>query len=215
MKKGVIFDLDGTLINSLPDIADSMNAALQRAGLPVFPEDAYKYKTGDGVINLTKRSIGSHTECFDQVLKTYMEIYAAHCTDRTYVYPGVAELLEELLRRSMKICVFTNKDQADAENVLARLFPSIRFSAIQGRVPDLPIKPDPSGALRMTEQLGLAREEIWYVGDTATDIRCGNAAGFDTVGVLWGYRPREELTGNGAKELIAEPMELLRLTDKE
>lgn len=211
MKKGVIFDLDGTLINSLPDIAESMNRALSLSGLPPFPQEAYRYKVGNGVLTLTQRCVGSHTECFDAVLNAYREIYAMHCRDKTYAYPGIPELLKALIALGIRVCVLTNKDQADAESVLGHLFPDVSFSSIQGRVPDLPIKPDPSGALRIMRKLKLKKEDVWYVGDTGTDMQCGNAAGCDTVGVLWGFRPRQELVDHGAKALAADPMELLRL----
>lgn len=213
MKKAVIFDLDGTLINSLPDISQSMNRALSLSGLSPFPEEDYKYKVGNGVLKLTERCVGSHTECYDAVLHHYQEHYAAHCMDKTYAYPGISKMLKSLIAKGIRVNVLTNKDQMDAESVLAHLFPDICFSFIQGRVPELPIKPDPAGALRIMEGLSLTQKDIWYVGDTGTDIQCGNAAGFDTVGVLWGFRPREELTQNGARELAASPEELLRLIE--
>ena len=211
MKKAVIFDLDGTLINSLPDISAAMNRSLAKAGLPGHPEDAYKYKVGNGVINLAQRSVGEHTECLDQVLQAYMADYGQNCRVNTYVYRGVSEMLKTLIQKGFRVCVLTNKDQADAESVLSYYFPGIVFSAIQGRVPDLPLKPAPDGALHIAKMLQLTSDDIWYVGDTSMDMNCGNAAGMETVGVLWGFRPRKELEASGARHIIAAPEELLHL----
>lgn len=211
MKKAVIFDLDGTLINSLPDISAAMNRSLEKAGLPGYPEDAYKYKVGDGVIKLAQRSVGDHTECLNQVLEDYKVDYAQNCRVNTYAYPGIAEMLKALIQKGFQVCVLTNKDQADAESVLAHYFPDIGFAVIQGRVPDLALKPAPDGALKIAERLHLTPANFWYVGDTSMDMNCGNAACMETVGVLWGFRPREELVASGAKHLIAAPQELLRL----
>ncbi len=213
MKKGVIFDLDGTLLHSLPDIAAAMNRALTQFGLPVFEENAYKYKVGNGVLKLTERAVGQHTELYEQVKSAYMADYARHNRVNTRPFRDIPELLRELIRRGIPICVLTNKDQTDAENMLAYFFPDIAFSLIRGRVEGVPLKPDPTGALLIAGGLGIAPADFLYVGDTGTDIACGNAAGMDTVGVLWGYRPREELVANGARYLISQPMELLRLTE--
>ncbi len=211
MKKGVIFDLDGTLINSLPDISAAMNRSLEKYGLPVFEENAYKYKVGNGVIKLAERSVGEHTECLDGVLKAYMADYAENSRVNTYAYKGVPEMLAGLIAQGMKVCVLSNKDQSDTENVLAYYFPGIEFSIIRGRVEGVPLKPDPTAALIIAAQLGLTPQECWYVGDTSMDMNCGNSAGMETVGVLWGFRPREELVASGAKRLISEPGEMLDL----
>ncbi len=212
-KKGVIFDLDGTLINSLPDISAAMNRSLAKFGLPGFEENAYKYKVGNGVFKIAERSVGEHTELLEDVLHAYMEDYAQNSRVSTYAYKGVPEMLQGLADRGMKICVLSNKDQTDTENVLAYYFPGIPFSAIRGRVEGVPLKPDPTGAQLILDQIGITNEECWYVGDTSMDMNCGNAAQMETVGVLWGFRPREELVASGAKHLIAEPRELLDLVD--
>lgn len=213
MKKGVIFDLDGTLLHSLPDIAAAMNRTLAQFGLPTFEENDYKYKVGNGVLKLTERVVGERTDLFDQVRQTYMADYAKNNRVNTRPFRDVPELLRELIARGIPVCVLTNKDQADAENMLSFYFPDVTFSMIRGRVEGVPLKPDPTGALLIAGGLGAAPSEMLYVGDTSTDMKCGNAAGMETVGVLWGYRPREELTANGARHLISEPMELLRLAE--
>ncbi|MBQ9262766.1 MAG: HAD family hydrolase [Clostridia bacterium] len=212
MKKGVIFDLDGTLINSLPDISAAMNRSLAKFGLPGFEENAYKYKVGNGVFKIAERSVGERTELLEDVLHAYMEDYAQNCRVNSYAYKGVKDMLHGLIGQGLQVCVLSNKDQADTEAVLAYYFPGIAFAAIRGRVEGVPLKPDPAGALLIAQQLGLTSDEIWYVGDTSMDMNCGNAAGMETVGVLWGFRPREELVASGAKHLIANPQELLELT---
>lgn len=211
MKKCVIFDLDGTLVHSLPDIAAAMNRSLQKYGLPVFEESAYKYKVGNGVLKLTERSVGEHKELYDQVLAAYKADYAVNNQVNSHAYKGVPELLKGLTEKGVDVCVLTNKDQKDAERVLGYYFPEVHFSVIRGRMEGVPLKPDPSGALVIAGLLGLAPEDCWYVGDTSTDMKCGNAAGMETIGVLWGYRPREELVANGARHLVTEPEEILDL----
>lgn len=213
MKKGIIFDLDGTLINSLPDISAAMNRALAKAGLPAHPEEAYKYLVGDGVIKLSERAVGARLELAPQVLADYMPDYARNCRVNTHPYAGVPEALAGLAARGLKICVLTNKDQSDAEHILAYYFPAVHFSAVRGRVPGVALKPHPQGALLIAKALEIAPEDFWYVGDTRMDMLCGNAAGMETIGVLWGFRPRAELTESGAKHLAKNAAELLQIVD--
>ncbi|MBR3018418.1 MAG: HAD family hydrolase [Clostridia bacterium] len=211
MKKCVIFDLDGTLVHSLPDIAAAMNRSLQKYGLPAIEESAFKYKVGNGVLKLTERCIGEHKELYQQVLEAYKADYAVNNQVNSHAFKGVPDMLKALTEKGVDVCVLTNKDQADAERVLAHYFPDVRFSVIRGRTEGVPLKPDPAGALLIAEKLGLTKDDCWYAGDTNTDMKCGNAAGMETIGVLWGYRPREELTANGARHLVSEPNEIVDL----
>ena len=213
MKKGVIFDLDGTLIHSLPDIAAAMNRALKQYGLPTLEENEYKYKVGNGVLKLTERAVGERRDMYEQVKQAYMADYAEHNRVNTRPFRGVPELLRELNARGVPVCVLTNKDQRDAETILAHYFPDISFAMIRGRVEGVPLKPDPTGALLLSSGIGAAPADCLYVGDTSTDMNCGVRAGMETVGVLWGYRPREELVASGARHLISEPAELLHLAE--
>lgn len=213
MKKAVIFDLDGTLLHTLPDIAAAMNRSLRASGLPEHPEEAYKYMVGEGVINLARRAVGQNTEKLNDVLNAYRADYAQNCLVNTAPYRGVNEMLEALRERDIVVCVFSNKDQADVETVLSHCFPGFPFAAVRGRREDVPVKPDPAGALLLAQETGLTPRDFLYVGDSGTDMRCGAAAGMDTVGVLWGFRPREELDAAGAQYLITEPMELLPLLE--
>ena len=211
MKKAVIFDLDGTLVHSLPDIAAAMNRSLKRFGLPEFPEEAYKYKVGNGVLKLTERAVGERMDLYDQVLNAYRQDYALHSQVNSRPFPDVPETLKRLQANGLFLAVLTNKDQSDAVNVMRRYFPEIHFSQIMGRQEGVALKPDPQGALVLARQMGVSPSECLYVGDTATDMACGTAAGMETVGVLWGYRPREELAASGARHLIAAPQELVPL----
>ena len=211
MKRCVIFDLDGTLTHSLPDIAAAMNRSLQKYGLPVFEESAYKYKVGNGVLKLTERCVGGRTDLYQQVLEAYKADYSANNQVNSRAFRGVPEMLKTLCENGVDVCVLTNKDQADAERVLGHYFPDVRFSVIRGRVEGVPLKPDPAGALLIAAQVGVEPASCWYAGDTSTDMNCGNSAGMETIGVLWGYRPREELTSNGARHLVSDPMEIVDL----
>lgn len=211
MKHAVIFDLDGTLIHSLPDIAAAMNRALRSSGLKEHPEEEYKYMVGEGVINLARRAVGERQDCLDSVLNAYRADYAQHNCVASRPYRGVSDMLEALQGLGVSVCVFSNKDQSDVDRVLSHYFPGFPFAAVRGRREKVPIKPDPEGAILIARDLGLSPREFFYVGDSGTDMRCGRAAGMDTVGVLWGFRPREELTASGAIYLIAEPKELVDL----
>lgn len=213
MKKGVVFDLDGTLVHSLPDIAGAMNRSLAKFGLPGFEEAAYKYKVGNGVFKLTERCVGDRKDLIEQVVAAYMEDYSQNNRVDSHPFRGVEDMLRALNQRDIPVAVLTNKDQPDAESMLRHFFPDVVFAAIRGRTEGVPLKPDPTGALLIAEGLGVNPADCLYVGDTSTDMNCGTAAGMETVGVLWGYRPREELTANGARHLISDPMELIDLAE--
>ena len=211
MKKAVILDLDGTLVNSLPDISSAMNRSLEKHGLPPFPEESYKYMVGKGVFHLTRCAINGQDSLFDAVLRDYMADYSAHCLIDTYAYTGMKEALEALAEKDLKLCVFSNKDQQDAEQVVRFCYPDIRFACVRGRTDNVPVKPDPAGALLIASALDIRPDECWYVGDTATDMQCGNDAGMETVGVLWGFRERKELEENSARHIATCPEELAKL----
>ena len=165
-KKAVLFDLDGTLINSLPDISACMNEALKMHGLPVHPIGAYCYFTGDGASNLTHRAIGpEHQDLFDAVYADYRALYAVHCNDTSYVYDGIPELLDALHRAGMRLVVLSNKDDSDVASVIAHYLPGAPFELLRGRLPGIPIKPDPAAALSIAKEMGLTPEDsgIWAI----------------------------------------------------
>lgn len=207
----VILDLDGTLLNTLPDITSAANRALSLTGLPVWEEDAYRYFVGDGVFNLCRRAAGEHPEAADRVAELYMPWYHEHSREKTCPYPGIPEALRKLKSAGMKLAVFTNKDQPDAEDVLAFYFPDIRFDYIHGRRENVPIKPDPAAVFTIMDALHTVPARCCYAGDTATDMKCALNAGISPIGVLWGFRTKEELEANGAGALASTPEEMVRL----
>ena len=155
MKKAVIFDLDGTLLNTLPDIAAAMNRALAQAGLPAHPEEAYKLFTGDGAKNLTLRALGKRTDLFDQVYAFYSQDYARNSRVHTAPYPGISDMLKTLHAAGLKLCVLSNKGDSDVRQVIAHYFRDIPFAHVQGVREGGPVKPDPRGPLEVAEAVGL------------------------------------------------------------
>lgn len=193
MRKAVVFDLDGTLINSLPDIANAMNKVLKAYGLPTHPERAYRLFTGDGARNLTIRALGDRQDMLETVLKAYSQEYGQNSRVASAPYPGLAELIDRLNVAGMRVCVLSNKDDADSQEVVRHYFPSQAFALIRGRLDGVPIKPDPTALLMIVEHLGLEIADFWYVGDTQTDMRTALNAGMDSIAVTWGFQTRDEI----------------------
>ena len=213
--KACIFDLDGTLCDSVESIAVSANRALGALGMKEASLEDYRIFVGDGVDMLVRRLLrfaGQPEEVYFEKLKSlYMEYFEEGCIYRVEPYPGIRELLEELKRQGRKIGVLSNKPHENTKKVLDQVFGPGYFDCIQGCMEGIPRKPDPAGALLMARALGAEPEECLYIGDTGTDMKTGTAAGMYTAGVLWGFRGREELEAAGADALAAEPPEILDL----
>jgi phosphoglycolate phosphatase len=212
-KKAVIFDLDGTLSDSIHSIKYCGDSALAPLGYGPFSEDEYKYFVGDGAANLVRRALaaGGDTECahFDEAFARYKEIFAEYCMYEVKPYEGIRELLSALKERGIKLAVLSNKPHAETIRVVETLFGEGYFDILQGQKDGVPIKPDPAGAVLIMEQLHLQPEEVLYLGDTATDMKTGKGAGAYTLGALWGFRKREELEEHHADAILAHPLELL------
>nr|MBR4279857.1 HAD family hydrolase [Clostridia bacterium] len=213
MIRAVLFDLDGTLTNSLEDIADAMNRALRLHDLPEWPLDAYRYLVGDGAKKLAERAVRERQELALSVQREYQAYYEKHTRVKTRPYDGVPEMLRALQDRGVLLAVFSNKPDADTKGVVSHFFPDVSFVAIRGQVEGVPVKPDPAGALMVAEQLGVKPDEMLYLGDTSTDMCCALNAGMHPVGVLWGFREEAELRSAGAGHIIEDPMGILPLLD--
>lgn len=207
--KAVLFDLDGTLTNTIDDIADSMNYALRLHNLPEHTADEYKYMVGNGVRKIAERAVGVRQEFFESVLQAYQKQYETHNAVKTRAYDGIPELLETLTAKGIRICVFSNKPHADTLTVVSYYFPDIHFDAVQGQIEGIPIKPDPTGALMLADRLGIRPDDFAYLGDTSVDMQCAVKAGMHPYGVLWGFRKADELLSSGAEALLSTPSQLL------
>ena len=210
----IVFDLDGTLLNSLEDLADSANWVLEQHGFPTHPVDAYRYFVGDGVRKLIERILPQEERTdarIEQCRQEFVAYYKVHMEDKTSVYEGITELLVELKNRGLKIAVATNKVHIAVKPLMEKYFPEIRFDSMIGQREGVPVKPAPQIMFDILRETGCEPSEALHVGDTATDMQLAHNAGVTPVGVLWGYRPLEELQEAGAKFIIEKPEELLRL----
>ncbi|MFA6335142.1 MAG: HAD family hydrolase [Bacteroidales bacterium] len=212
--KGVIFDLDGTLVNSLEDLADSMNIVLQNYNLPTHDLQAYKYLIGNGIRNLVRRALpesDSEEELINKCFNSMIEVYRNNCINKTKPYIGIVDLLDELVSRQMKLAVLSNKADELTKKIVSDLLPNWNFEAITGLSNEANKKPNPFGALQISEKSGVRPEKIIYVGDTGIDMQTANNAGMYAVGALWGFRTKEELISNGAKYLLNHPLDLIQI----
>ena len=210
----IIFDLDGTLLDSLADIASSMNTVLAHDGLPVHDPAAYRYFVGDGMRTLVSRCLPEgrrDTVTVDHYYTLVRQEYRRQWMNRTRPYPGIMELLDELKRRPLDLAVLSNKPHDFTVDTIAHYFPENMFRIAWGARPGKPKKPDPYSALEMAGLLNSAPDECLYLGDTSIDMKTARAAGMYGVGVSWGFRPVDELIENGARRIIEQPSELLTL----
>ncbi len=212
--RAVLFDLDGTLLNTLGDIASSANRVLGHLGFPQHEVEAYKYFVGDGREALAVRILPTIHQDASTVAKVVAGIdkeYSQHWADTSHSYVGIPELLQALTMRGIRMAVLSNKPDDFTKLTVSRLLPHWRFEPVLGVRPSVPIKPDPTAALEIAERLNMLPGEFLYLGDTDTDMRTANAAGMYAIGVLWGFRTADELVANGAKALIENPTDLLRI----
>lgn len=208
----VLFDLDGTLVDSLADIAAAANDVLGELGHPIHPLDAYRRLVGDGARELLRRALPEHAQgALDDALARYRERYRERLLERTRPYPGIAELVGDLRDAGIPCAVVTNKPHELACRLVEALFAPGSFVEVVGQRDGVPHKPDPTGALGVVRRLGVAPGSAWFVGDSATDVRTARAGGMIAVGVLWGFRPRSELVESGARHLVSSPEDIARL----
>ena len=210
--RAVIFDLDGTLINTLDDLAASTNQALRRYSLPEHPAEAFKTFIGDGTRTLISRCIPSdHQHLVDEILDLMEAHYHQHYADLSRPYPGVPEMIQSLQQMSLPLAVLTNKPTEFARPLVDKYFDPGTFQIVMGHTDQYPLKPDPTSALAIAGKLGAAPSHAAYLGDTAIDMQTALAANMFAVGALWGFRDRAELVASGAQALIDLPHQFPQL----
>ena len=207
---GILFDLDGTLVNSIFDIGDAMNRILVRRNRKTLTYDQYRNLVGHGMNRLVADIFPEETgESLAALQREFAREYGEHVTDKTRAYGGIPELLEELARRGIPMGIFTNKSQAQADAVVSACLGEGYFRLVRGAREGLPMKPDAAALKPDLVSWNLPPEEILFVGDSAVDILTARSGGFSSCGVLWGFRERPELEEAGAEAVISSPEELL------
>lgn len=209
----VIFDLDGTLLDTLADIADSCNHVCAAHGWPTHDYAAYCYFVGNGVAKLVERAtpaIAHEQPLRQQVLDEFLAYYEQHKADKTCPYAGMPEVVETLKQNGINIAVLTNKPDGAAGPVMEQYYPGV-FELVQGGLPGVPLKPNPEPVHKLLERMGADKEHTLFVGDSNVDIQTAKNSGLASCGVLWGFRNRQELEGEGADYIAETPKDLLNI----
>ncbi|PLY10663.1 MAG: HAD family hydrolase [Arcobacter sp.] len=209
--KSMIFDLDGTLINSLLDIALSMNSVLKKHDYPSHEIEKYNYFVGDGALVLVKNAMpeNSKEEEIKKVLKSFIEIYEQNTHNNTFAYEGIYEMLEKIELLNIKKAVLSNKPHKFTIKYMEKIFNNFYFQEIHGQKIDVPKKPDPTMAVQIATKLNTNIEDMIFIGDTSTDIKTAKNANMKSIGVAWGFRPIEELKEAGADFIAHKPMDIV------
>lgn len=210
--KLVIFDLDGTLLNTLGDLAEATNEALKLRGLPTHTYNEFNHFVGNGITRLIERALPRELrseEMIRAVRTDFVAYYTAHIDVKTEPYPGIVKLLDELTDRGIKLAVASNKFQAGTEKLVKLFFPKIRFVAVNGQREGVPLKPNPEVVNEICVQAGIAKEQTLYVGDSDVDMQTAAAADVRSVGAAWGFRGRSELEKAGAQFVAERPEEII------
>ncbi|MBD5357017.1 MAG: HAD family hydrolase [Bacteroides sp.] len=211
MKKLVIFDLDGTLLNTIYDLGEACNYALRKMGYAQHPIPAYNYMVGNGVRKLMERAQpDADAPTITKLLQHFKEYYDEHCTDDTKPYKGIPELLDELTARGVAVAVASNKYQSATTKIIEHFFPNIPFVSVQGQQPNRPVKPDPSIVFTVLSQHPTPKSQVMYVGDSGVDMETARRACVTSVGVTWGFRPAAELRDAHADHVVSTPEEILK-----
>ena len=214
--KALLFDLDGTLADTLEDIAAVTNRVLAELGCPTIETPRYRQLVGRGVHRLFTRAMGpGHEDLIPRAAELFELHYATDGQKHTVPYEGVPEMLDALVERGLRMAVLSNKPDDGAQDTVREVLGRWRFDLVRGHRPPTPLKPDPAAALEISDVLGIAPEHWLYLGDTAVDMQTAVGAGMFPVGVLWGFRDEAELRENGAEVIIGHPLEVLPLLDRQ
>ena len=212
----VIFDLDGTLIDSIGDLADAMNAVLERMGHPGHPRDQYRFLIGDGLEILVRRALPQEVVDATDIAGVVQEMrreYSTRWTATTRPFPEIPELLVALCSRKIQTAVLSNKPDFATLKIVDELFPEQPFEIVRGALDGVALKPNPTSSLALLSELGIEAGKAAFVGDTSIDMATGVNAGMCPVGVTWGFREAVELLAHGADHIIHSPLEFLDLLD--
>lgn len=213
MKKAVIFDLDGTLVDSLENLQYCTNHAITACGYDPIPVEPYRYFVGDGAMMLVTRALkyagDTKAKDFDKAFEAFKVFFEDNCMYKVRPYEGVVACLETLKKNGIKIAVFSNKPHEKTVSVVETLFGKGYFDEVLGQGDLVPKKPCPDGVHLLAKRMGVSLDEIAYVGDTNTDMQTGKGAGVFTIGALWGFRDRKELEENHADVVIDTPLDIL------
>lgn len=212
MKKTVIFDLDGTLLDSIEDIASSMNKVLESLQLPTHKIEDYKHFVGGGVDILVENSLSNQSkEIKDEVIKRFKIEYDGKLHSKTLPYDGIYELLDELKKLDINLAVLSNKPHEFTVSYVNHFFKNYNFKEIHGQKKDVPKKPDPKAALDIVKCLDSSCENTYFIGDTKIDMQTAKSANMTAIGVLWGFRDEKELRDFGADFIVSNPLEILKI----
>jgi len=211
--EAVIFDLDGTLLDTIEDLADSMNQVLSRFGFSGYDREAYKYFVGDGIDALVRRALppgNRNEEMVARCVEAMKEEYSLRWDKKTRPYPGIPELLDALLQRGLSLAILSHNPHDSSQMVVTKLLAKWPFQIVLGARPSVPKKPDPAAALEIAERMHLTPGQFLYLGDTGTDMKTAVNAGMFPVGALWGFRTAQELIADGARALVEQPLDFLQ-----
>lgn len=211
-KKLVIFDLDGTLLNTIGDLTVAVNYTLGECGFPLHTYDEVKTMVGNGVLKLIERALPEAERTADNLARArsiFLPFYSAHNAEKTHPYEGIPELLEELRKKGLKMAVASNKYHEATCKLIPHYFPTIPFEVVLGQRDGVPAKPHPQIVADILSEVGVGRQEVLYVGDTSVDMLTAQAAEVDAVAVDWGFRPRQELASHNPLAIISHPLQLL------
>ncbi len=217
MKKLVIFDLDGTLLNTIADLAQSTNHALAALGYPTHEEKEYNFMVGNGINKLFERALPEESRTEENVLrvrKEFVPYYDQHNADKSCPYPGITELLDELQAKGLQLAVASNKYQAATEKLIAHYFPNIHFTAVFGQREGVNVKPDPTVVHDILKIAQLSTKDVLYVGDSGVDMQTANNAEVTSCGVTWGFRPRTELETFHPDYIVDKAEEIIAIAFK-
>lgn len=214
MKKLAIFDLDGTLLDTVADLAHATNFALRQCGFPTHEVNEYYHFVGRGINNLFRSALPEESRTDENVLRmraAFVPYYNEHNADNSHPYEGITEVLSSLHEAGFMLAVASNKYQQATERLIQRFFPAIPFCTVLGQREGFPMKPDPSIVYLIIEQAGVNVQDVLYIGDSGIDMQTAENAHVESIGVTWGFRSAEELRASGAKHLVHTPEQILSI----